>query len=553
MRNFLKRFVAPVILSVLAWSAPLCADDSYLYLSFADSGRVYRLSTNDENKYPTGFIFDCDKAAQAFFVDQFRNFRFLKITAENEFQKTAGYIYRQVFDGAAIEADQGRGHAQHQDQRGELVPGMEARPVFRPEGAPFSAGNGLLVTEGVALLGLDDGEFTPTAERKWFRIPNGSWFQTWFPVAGQPDSLKIFYDCWEERALSCHETIWRGAVPGIVFARQVASGSERRMVRAITDGAMEKLDEYPGLAEVLSMKGLSAFHRPSSATGEGELLVHTWAGRNNDRFFRNGAASELKPLFTSKASNYRAAGILKIGAADFVAVMGNDVFASWLNICGVTVANAECTMAAFSSSHDGSSSCVYVYSRPDRTIYQFRIGDVESGKIELVNTISLPWDIMAMQADVKGNLYFGTLELMPSALKNSGDFVQGFESLQIDEEDAAGTSGISEEEFTKKQSIKRDISGRFVFSQTGNAVVYVIYQGQTQAQPVNSVFLDKKFYARECVLKNVSMQDLHVNAAELLKIAEKPGNSLAELHGSVPGFPDQYRNPESMLIAVRSE
>ena len=553
MHNFLKRYIAPVVLSLLALNAPVCADDSYLYLSFADVGRVYRVSSDDQNQYPTGFIFDCEKAVQAFFVDQLRNFRFLKSTAGNEFQKTTGFIYRQVFDGTAIEADWGRGHAQHQDQRGELVPGMEARPVFRPEGAPFSAGNGLLVTEGVALLGLDAGEFMTTPGRKWFRIPNCSWYQTWFPLAGHPDSFKIFYDCWEERVLNCRETIWRGAVPGIVFERQVASGSERRMIRAITDGAMEKLDEYPGLAEILSMQGFSAFHRPGPVSGEGELLVHTWAGRNDDRFFLNGAECELKALFISRSPGYRAAGIMKIGAADVVTVIGSDVLSAWLKTCGLTVENAECSMAAFSSSADGTNSCVYVYSRPGRQIYQFRLGDVEAGKVELLNTIGLPWDIMAMQADAKGNLYLGTLEFMPSALKNSGDFVNGFESLQVDEENATGTLGISEEEFIKKQSIKRDLSGRFIFSQTGNAVVYVIYKGQTQVQQVNSIFLDKKFFARECVLKNVSMQDLHVNVAQLLKIAEKPGNSLADLHGSVPGFPDQYRQPEGMLIAVRSE
>ncbi len=547
MQFFLKRLILFALLLTMYSTAPGCAEDCYLYLGYDDIGKVYRMTTSDQNQCPTGYIFACDPDIEAFYVDQLQNYRFLKNVGGKDYVKSSGFLYRQVFDGLAVDADRNIDHSQLQDRRNEIIPGMSGRPVFRSEGAPFSAGTGLQVTEGIAMSGLENGEFDVTPGRKWTRIPNASWYQSWLPASG---SMKIFYDCWEEQSLTCSETIWRGVVPGIVFERQAASGIKRRLNRVCIDGAMEKIPGCSGMAEILALSGICAFHRPERLPGEGELLVHTWSGRNFDGFFLNGKPCDLPVLIQSHSAGYRAAGLVNTDNGSAVLVIGEDIVDSWLKSCGVDPEKAECTMAAFSTDPN-RRNLIYVYSRSDSCIYCFGFDMNEPDRIELVQKVEIPFALQAMQADTQGNLFLGSLELVPAGFTSVVDYMTGFESLQIDNEDEV--EQISEEELQRRQSLKRDMTGRLVFSQTGNAVIYMLKHGQSSPEKLGSIFLDKVFMSRECLLRNVSRLDLQAGAAELLAIAEKPGNSLAELRGNVPGFPDQYRRPLKMLIAVQSE
>lgn len=549
MQFFLKRLVLIITLVILCSAAPGYAEDCYLYLGYDDTGKIYRLTTSDQNQCPTGYIFACSPGIDAFFVDQLQNFRFLKCAYREEFVKSTGYLYRQVFDGLAVDADRNVAHSQLDDKRDELVAGMSGRPVFRPEGAPFSAGTGLQVTEGIAMAGLEKGEFVITPGKKWTRIPNDSWYQSWLSASG---SLKIFYDCWEELPYSCSETIWRGVVPGIVFERQVASGSIRRLNRTCTDGVMEKIPGCSGLTEILALSGISAFHRPGKFPGEGDLLVHTWAGRNFANLFLNGKPCDWPVLVQSHSAGHRAAGLINTDNGSAILVVGEDNFDLWLQNCGADPEKSEFTMAAFSSDRK-NRSLVYVYSRPDSCVYCFGLDQNEPGRIELVQKVGLSFDLQTMQADTHGNLYLGALELVPAGFASTADYITGFESLQTDEDEEDEVEQISEDELHRRQGLKRDRTGRLVFSQTGNAVIYVLEPGQNSPERLGAVFLDKIFLSRECRFSNVSTLDLQVGAAELLALAEKPGNSLAELRGNVPGFPDQYRKPLKMLIAVQSE
>ena len=158
-----------------------------------------------------------------------------------------------------------------------------------------------------------------------------------------------------------------------------------------------------------------------------------------------------------------------------------------------------------------------------------------------------------MHADSSGNLYIAGVELSPSELVTPADFADGFESLQINEEAGMLGETISEDEFQKKLNIKGDLTGRIVFSQTGNAVLMMVYEGDSVPVTIGRAFLNKKYMAREFSFKNQTLKGLHLPPAELLRLTEKPGNTLAELQGNVPGFPDEFVQPEKLLISVHEE
>lgn len=555
MRSSFARLITAATLIYTTFCAPAGAFESYLYLGYKDTGKVYRLSTGDQNQLPTGFVFACDPGAEAFVVDKLRNYRFLNLVSEGEFARTPGHIYRQVFDGLAVDADRGRhGHSQHQDQRNSLIQGAEGQPVFRPAGAPFSAGPGQPVSEVIARTGLSEGEYAPVDGRNWYKIPNGSWFQTWFPVE-QPasESYKIFYDCWQEQKYFCNEAIWRGFVPGKVFERNTGSGTSRRFVRFAVDGAMEILPGTDDRSEMQSRPGFACYHDRSGSIGEGSLLVHTWTGSDTGAFYINGEPSSFQPAVVSKTPSLRFVGMNISGSSRRIYVVGNDVLHEWLRENNIDQTGAECSLAVFCNVDEGRQTRVFVYSAPEKKIYCFGINENGLLKASYLKTIIPEFPVQAMHADSSGNLYIAGVELSPQTLATPADFAAGFESLQINEEAQMLGETLSEDEFQKKLNLRADLTGRIVFSQTGNAVLMMVYEGDSVPVTIGRAFLNKKYMAREFSFKNQTLKDLHLPPAELLRLTEKPGNTLAELQGNVPGFPDEFVQPEKLLISVHEE
>ena len=555
MRNSFARLITAATLVYSAFCAPAGAFESYMYLGYKDTGKVYRLSTGDQNQLPTGFIFACDPGAEAFMVDKLRNYRFLNLVPDGEFIRTPGHIYRQVFDGLAVDADRGRhGHSQHQDQRDGLIPGSAGQPVFRPAGAPFSAGPGHPVGDAIARAGLSEGEYAPVEGRNWYKIPNGSWYQTWFPVE-QPasESYKIFYDCWQEQKFFCHEAIWRGFVPGKVFERTAGNGTSRRFVRVAIDGAMEKLSDKGYGPEIENRPGFAFYHDRSGSTGEGDLLVHTWTGADAGLFFINGEPTSFQPVMASKSPSSRFVGMNISGSSRSIYVVGTDILQSWLRDNNIDQTTGECSLAVFCNVDEGRQTRVFIYSAPEKKIYCFSLNENGILKARYLKTIVPELPVQAMHADGSGNLYIAGVEMSPPALADSADFAAGFESLQINEEAAMLGETLSEDEFQKKLNVRADLTGRIIFSQTGNAVLMMVYEGDSIPVTIGRAFLSKKYVARDFSLKNQSLKELHLPPAELLRLTEKPGNTLAELQGNVPGFPDEFVQPEKLLISVHEE
>ena len=549
MRRFLGKILASAFAATLFCSAPAAAVESYLYLGFSDAAAVYRV-TSARPEFPTGYVFEADKGVAHFIVDPLRNYRFVKMTSNESFKKSSGYIYRQVFDGLADEADMGKGHAQHQDKRSQLVPDAAGQPVFRPVGAPFSAGHGQLVTEGMAMAAIENNEVERLSDKKWFRIPNGSWYQTWFPVSEQsPRSYKIFYDSWEERPFSCVESLWRGFNPGLIFERQVGTGVDRQLVRAMTDGAMEVLADSQHAAKILQYGGCAVFHESTPGNAEGNLLVHTWAGRTPGHIFINGEPYSEPPAFVSQDATRRFIGMKMTGYARQIYILGSDILRDWLTAAGSADTVAECSDAVFVNIDGGDKATVFVYSAPQRKIYRFVLDGF--GGVKLEKAFDPGFEVGAMHADSQGNLYLATIEKVPAVFAADEDYVAGFESMQIDEdENQQPDENISEEEIQQHMRIKRDLSGRLIFSQTAFATLYTVGNDDTLPVQLGRVSLNKTYAARDFTFPSTSLKEVYINIADLLKFAEKPGNTLGEPYENVPGFPDQYRQPEKIAISV---
>lgn len=549
--RFFLRLLASSLFLFILFCAPASAFEAFLFIGYSDSGRVYRITTSDENQFPVGYAFAAGPA-EGFFVDQLKNFRLLKSSPAVTFKPVTDYIYRQVFDGNGFAADWGYGHAQYQDQRNLINPDGSGRPVFRPTGAPFSAGPGELVADDIAMSSLQKGECEIVNSKKWYRIPNGSWYQTWFTCEGKERlSYKIYYDVWETGESACLESLWRGYTPGKVLERIAAISVDKRFRRSQVDGAMELINRNSEVADLTCPGGKSSFHIPAPQAGEGNLYVYSWTGEEVGTFFLNGQRCDEHPVFESQAANIRFAGCgFAPEGTHRLYVMGTDVLRSWLQATGTEAEQAECTQAVFAPFPEVMQTVVFVYSAGQNCIYRFVIDESKSGKVTKPEIINLKFKLASIYADAAGNLYLATVEKRPEAFLKDEDFAAGFETLEYKGLQEQQVKIHDEEEIRKDMQIKRDYSGRLIFSQSSNAVLYVIYAGQSEFNRLGSVFLDKTYFSREFAFKNVSESELSGSATDVLRIAKKPENSLTDCIGDVPGFPDQFREPTNLLISV---
>lgn len=549
-----KILAAAAIIAAGLFCAPLHAFEVFLHVGYQNSAQVYRIVSTDEHQNPVGYMFEAEPA-DAFFVDRMKNFRFLKGHSEDTFKPVTGYIYRQVLDGTGVAADWSNDHSQHQDQRAQISPDEEGRPVFRPTGAPFSSGPGQPVTEGIAMAALQPGECEAVVGKKWYKIPNASWYQTWFSLPGQArPSYKIYLDVWEEREYGCVESIWRGYPPGKVLERPVGTCLEKRFRRAQISGAMELIDRDSQSLELLKFGGRSMFHLPGTRPGEGELFVYTWAGNSPGRFFVNGHFCVDSPVFESQAADQRFAGCgFSPAGARRLYVVGTDILQVWLQASGIEAPLAECSKVVFTPCSNILRTGIFVYSEPENRLYCFTMNDSADGVMPRPRIIELNFKPASLNADINGDLYLTAIEKSPRTLESAADFIAGFETLEHSINASYTAAPLKEEELARQLDERKDVEGRMVFSQTGNAVVYVLKKGQANPERLASVFLDKTYFSRGFNFKNVSERELYGSIADVLKIAEKPENGVTELKGDVPGFPDQFREPANLFTSVFSD
>lgn len=545
------RLLTVGMLVLCLYCAPVSALETFLYVGYPDSGRVYRVTTSDENQFPVGYLFAAGPA-EAFFVDQLKNFRLMKSSPAETFKPVSENIYRQVFAGTALAADWGNGHAQHQDQRSLISPDEAGKAVFRPTGAPFSAGLGQPAVEEIAKASLQTGECESVAGKNWYRIPNASWYQTWFSREDQHrPSYKIYFDVWEKGESVCVESFWRGYHPGKALERTAAICVDKRFRRAQINGAMELINRDNEIGELPYFGGKSFLHIPAGKAGEGDLLVYNWAGKDPGNFFLNGQHCDEQPVVESKTANRRFAGCgFTPGGTRRIYVMGTDILQMWLQSTGMEADQAECTQAVFAFFPDNLRTMAVVYSARQNCVYRFFIDEANGGKIMKPEVISVKIKPCSIYLDAYGNLYLATIEKRPEAFSNPEDYVAGFETLEYSGNKALQTNLHDELAISKNMHLKRDIAGRLVFSQTSNAALYVVNAGQSELNWLGNVFLDKTYFSRNFSFKNISENELSGSITDVLKIAKKPENTITEINGDVPGFPDQFREPMSLFISV---
>lgn len=544
-------FIAVILVALISClsAGMVLAEEVFLCVGYQDSGRVFRVATTDEFNLPVGYIFECEAAAD-FFVDSLKNFRFLQDHATENFTAVTGYIYRQVFDGLAVDADYGAGHAQYQDQRNLVSEDQLARPVFRPLGAPFSAGTGRLVTESIALSTMLANECLPISGKNWYQIPNNSWYQSWVKVADAArPSYTVFFDSLEERKISCVESIWRGYNPGKALERVAGNFTEKRLRRARVDGAMELINDDRAVKDVAKSAGRLAFHVPSVLPGEGDLFFYTWKGRNTGDIKVNGKESSAKIVVESRSPE-RFAGVSKgVGNDARVYVIGADIIQDWLQKCHLFSDNADCSQAAFYYNSQLNKLTVFAFSSNHDCLYRFEIDEAQSGKVANCTKIDIPFKPQSMKCSASGNLYLTALEVVPADFSDQESLIKGFEALHINH-DPERPVAQSEEDISAQLDLIHDHEGHLIFARTHFANTYVLWNGQDKMAKAGEVFLDKDYVACDFILKNVSNREMNGGIAQILKLTEKPGNSLSELKGNVAGFPDQYRRPERLLAAV---
>lgn len=533
-------------------TSPAFAYEVFIYLGYENGGRVHRVLSLDELNSPVGYLFECAEA-EGFAVDTLKNFRFINLKADGSFKPAAGYIFRQVFDGSAAEADSGKNGRQTSDERGKIADFLAARPVFRPVGSPYSAGCGKPAGESLALASFLGEEVDRITGKNWYQLPNGSWYQSWLND-GSPDkpSYRIIFDRWEERKISFIDSFWRGYVAGLAHEREAGSGYEKRLMRAEVDGAMELMDGKIGLSEIARYQGHAFMHVPAGVPAEGDLYVYTWNGAMPGRLYQNGKLSGARMHTESRDRNNRflVYGYDNLGERRLYA-FGTDILKQWLQIKGLETENADCSLAV--SYHDPAEKItrVYAYSPGRRCVYEIKVNERIIAEVLSVRAVPVDFEPMSLYCDARGIVYATAVERRPETFNSKEQLVAGYEAMYIDGDDSEPEK--SEEEIQKRARVKRDLHGRLVFARTHFAVLHCLFNNADTFVRNGEVYLDKDYQYCTFALANTSIEDLYGGINDILDLTGKPGNSMSELKTNVPGFPDQFKKPLSVIPAAYYE
>lgn len=550
----MKFGIVMAITVILALTGSMAgAAETFFFIGYSDSAKVFRVSTGNEQQRPVGYLFACEPA-EAFFVDSIQNFRMFRALSKSDFAPSAGYLFRQVFDGSAFSADYGSGHAQHQDQRGLIQHDQAGRPVFRPVGAPFSAGPGRSVNAALAIASLADEEVEILPGKNWYQIPNSGWYQSWFYAGktGLP-SYTIFLDRWEERKIAYVESFWRGYVPGKAFEREVGSFTERRLLRARVDGAMELVAGDREIKEQMRLSGKTVLHVPTAEPGEGNLYFYTWHGSASGRLFVDGQKCLSRVMTESRDKNRRFAGMsYGVSGEKRIYVIGTDILRDWLKQKGLTSENVDCSLAAFFYNNNNRQFEVFTYSESQKCLFRVLIDESAGGVVTDIKKIALDFKPQSMTCDASGNLHIAALEVQPVDFSSRESMITGFEAVNLD-------SGIdsdkpaSEEELKLRAETRRDMTGQLVFARTHRAVLYILAAEQFEFTRAGEIFLDKDYSCCDISLHQVSEKDMAGGITDILNLCSRPGNSISAVRGNVPGFPDQHQRPECVLTSVLND
>jgi hypothetical protein len=543
---FLKTFVA-----IFFWFSLLGranASEVFLYLGFEDNARVFRVVTDYEFHRPIGYLFDAEPA-EAFYIDNYKDFRMLRLDTDNEYEPANESLFRQVYDGPIKSLATSDKVFQHQDQREKLVEGSLAKPVYRTTGLPFSCGTGRKLNLRIKESYFADGELEVLPGKNWYQIPNGSWYQTWLTEGGAKDADHlVFYDQWRKQKVRVIESFWRGEKPGKVVERTVHENLHCCLFRAVVNSRMKIGDscKKPYIAATRNEK-FTCFFKPGNFVQRGELLIYSWFDTESGRVSLRGQVKNLPVLLESKDKNKRFAGLVKDG----VIVVGPDIVQQWLKEVG-SGAVADCTLVAFHQLPLSATIKVAVYSRENAKLYLFELDHSTLKPKRNFKSIGVDLQIDTLFYDQGGNLLLACNEEDNPQLFADLEPGYGIETLHFDVSEELGEFSEDAGRFVNTR-IPEKLTGSLVFSKSYKESVYALNENNDEFTLLNSVDLSKEYFCRRFELNDPPQNLLEMGYAEIIDLAGKPGNFLGEMDPEVPGFPDQYEKPKRVFIGFYQE
>lgn len=525
------------------------AIEIYMMLSFAESGRVYRVKTDYESYKPIGFYFSATPA-EGFYIDNYRDFRMLHLGNSGETASANESIFRQVFDGPIAKADFGGQASQHQDQRNQIIADSIARPVYRTVGAPLSSGPGRKINLRLSDRYFAEGEVDIQQDKSWYQIPNGSWYQTWIPKSNPSDgSFLIYFDEWQKAKKEIEETIWRGEPPAFAIKHNVHQIESRQLLRAITDGSFQILPDHKhSFIAASKTENFAWAFNPGSIIGKGELAIYSWNENDKGRLTFPVSRFKYPVLIESRDAKNRWVGF----GCNHLFILGNDIFKSWLNLAGSDCKTVESSLVCLFPVIDENLTHISFFNKSDRTIYTFCYDEAKKSIKNEFSRFQLKFDPDAMIADPRGNLIISAFAEAP--LNTPIDLQPGLdvETMQLDvSEDLAEFDEEKGRYVNHKMPAK--VSGRMVFSRGYLQKIFAIMRDDPELYLINSVELNKQFFYRDFTLFEPDPELLNLNYNEVLALAGKTGNVLSELKENVPGFPDQFEKPKKVFLGFFQE
>ena len=548
---------------------PVFSEEVCVGINFSNSHDIYRIKTDNESVNPVGWFFSTDNKIYGYFIDVINNHRFICKQNESEevFEPSIGNLYRQVFDGLALESDMGRaGHSTCFDSRDRLIPGENGKSVYRTKTSVFSAGTGSKVDESKALSELVTNECEIKQNKNWYMIPNGSWYQTWFSVAsGTNLSYDIYYDRWEEKKTIFFEEVWRGDSLYKAFERPIGIVPNKRLIRAKVDGALEEIEDGAPKT-VLETAYKSLFYMlPGSYNKESKAGCYYWFGTQKGEFNIESVKTDIEPIYESldPDSRFVCYGTAITGLRKYY-ILGTDILKQWLKKYAFPTDKCECTNVAFIALENGFKTMIFVYSKPEDCIYRFIIDEDNEITIGLPKKTKIEFKVAAMCVSKRGTLY-----LIPEIELKEKPEIDNFDGIEMETSVVEKTDkeipvfqsrsdSDSDENFEEKNKILNLLSCNadcnLILSRAYYQKFYELPFGADTVKKLEyEMFLGKEYFSCMISFKNIRMSKLDGNLDILLEESKKPGNHVDQVKDKVPGYDNTFRKPESYYLAVFNE
>ena len=563
----MKKKVAVCFFLMSCFLSPVFSDEVCVGFNFEKSHEIYRVKTDNESVNPVGWFLTTENQIRGYYIDEIKNHRFIYKQEETEekFETSEGCLYRQVFDGAVEKSDLGRlGHQTCFDARDKLVPGENGKNVYRTTSVVFSGGPGDKTDESKAKENLFPKECEIIENKNWYAIPNGSWYQTWFPISsGTNVSYDIYYDRWEEKKNVYLEEVWRGDSLYKAFDRQVGNIPLKRLLRAKVDGSLEEIDNGK-LNSILEIPYKTSFYMlPGGYNKESKIGCYYWCNNNKGNFSIEGANIEVEPIFESSEpeSRFICYGTAITGLRKYY-ILGTDVLKQWLKQYSFPIDKCECSKVAFVSLENSFKSMIFVYSEPESCIYRFIIDEDNDINVGLPKKIKIDFNVAAMVVSQKGSLYLipeVEVKAKPDIDNLDGIEMESCAVIKTDKEFPGLNSNEGDSNHNESFEERAKMLSLLSCNADCNLILSRAYYQKFYELPFGSdvvnkleyeMFLGKEYYSCKISFKNIRMSKLDAKLDVLLEESKKPGNQVSQIEDKVPGYDNTLRIPESCYLAV---